>query len=304
MTEADVLRLALDGHLTLSVNFLNNARARLGHLVPIEQAETYELSDFVRGIIREEFCSEAPIRAFRGELVSESEVLECGGEIVTISGVWDLWLVGDGQTEVEHEYQQLTGGPPVELSTLGGFVTVKHPEHVNRYAWLQESFDDNPYQPGSLAHLEELKRELANAWPEMTGEQKEQMLEKHREQRKEYLKKREGKPKEHDYYPTAKLPEDARLVVRTGALQDFLANLSAPEATGERPVSTRERDTLLNAIAVLAATGWGWNGTEPYKLSKEVASAAALKGLSISDRTLGAKLKEAAQQLPTAAGPD
>jgi hypothetical protein len=38
VTEADVLRLALDGHLRLSVNFVNHARARCGKVVGYEGA--------------------------------------------------------------------------------------------------------------------------------------------------------------------------------------------------------------------------------------------------------------------------
>ena len=38
VTEADVLRLGLDGHLTLSVHFVNGTRARYGQLVPLEKA--------------------------------------------------------------------------------------------------------------------------------------------------------------------------------------------------------------------------------------------------------------------------
>ena len=38
VTEADVLRLGLDGHLTLSVDFVNHGSGRLGKIVPREQA--------------------------------------------------------------------------------------------------------------------------------------------------------------------------------------------------------------------------------------------------------------------------
>jgi hypothetical protein len=39
VTEADILRLALDGHLTLSVYFLNAATARCGKTIPLADAE-------------------------------------------------------------------------------------------------------------------------------------------------------------------------------------------------------------------------------------------------------------------------
>lgn len=37
--EADLLRLALDGHLKLRVNFVNHARARCGEVASIEYAK-------------------------------------------------------------------------------------------------------------------------------------------------------------------------------------------------------------------------------------------------------------------------
>jgi hypothetical protein len=42
VAKADVLRLALDRHLKLSVNFVNHARARCGKVVPMEEAKLFE----------------------------------------------------------------------------------------------------------------------------------------------------------------------------------------------------------------------------------------------------------------------
>ena len=39
---ADILRLALDGHLTLSINLVNHARARLGRVVPFKDVPLIE----------------------------------------------------------------------------------------------------------------------------------------------------------------------------------------------------------------------------------------------------------------------
>ena len=43
VSEADVLRLALDGNLTLSVNLVNHAEALGGRIVPIADAELCEV---------------------------------------------------------------------------------------------------------------------------------------------------------------------------------------------------------------------------------------------------------------------
>ena len=42
VTSAEVLRLALDGHLKLSVNFVNHADVKRGKIVPIDEAEREE----------------------------------------------------------------------------------------------------------------------------------------------------------------------------------------------------------------------------------------------------------------------
>lgn len=44
VTEADVLRLALDGHLRISIYFVNSMRAERGAVVPIEKAQFREMS--------------------------------------------------------------------------------------------------------------------------------------------------------------------------------------------------------------------------------------------------------------------
>lgn len=46
VTEADVLRLALDGRLQISVYFVNYARARCGNIVGPEEAKFEELPIF------------------------------------------------------------------------------------------------------------------------------------------------------------------------------------------------------------------------------------------------------------------
>src|SRR4051812_32655120 len=43
VTRADVLRLALDGRLVPSVDFVNHARARKGRLIPIEECRFHVL---------------------------------------------------------------------------------------------------------------------------------------------------------------------------------------------------------------------------------------------------------------------
>lgn len=131
VAEADVLRLALDGHLKLSVDFPNHAVANPGRLIPIPDART----------IAVEFEGEL-VEALAGFLQARGEVLEFAHEIASIDGVWDLPMTGAERLDVEHRYQQLTGGPPIDLSNLEGPI-VYRPD--GSYFRIVESFEDNEY---------------------------------------------------------------------------------------------------------------------------------------------------------------
>ena len=49
VSEADVLRFALDGHLTLSVHFVNHATAQCGKIIPLADAEIVEVPNIFGG---------------------------------------------------------------------------------------------------------------------------------------------------------------------------------------------------------------------------------------------------------------
>jgi len=119
VTEADVLRLVLDGHLTLSVNFVNYAQAKCGRAIPLSEADPKVL------LIGDEY----------GLLVNDDKVLPCGGEVTSIEGIWDLTMIGAERIEIEKKYQLLTGGPRVERQSGEGAL-VNYPD--GRWARLVE----------------------------------------------------------------------------------------------------------------------------------------------------------------------
>ena len=66
----DIFRLALDGHLSLSVDFVNHTQARLGNIVGIEDVEWYELPDiFTPDELKEK--TDKPIRFNISELINQ-----------------------------------------------------------------------------------------------------------------------------------------------------------------------------------------------------------------------------------------
>lgn len=243
VTEADVLRLALDGHLKLSVNFVNHAEARCGKVIPLSEAKTMTVPDIFRK-------GQEPHDIVLALKLNDRDFLELDEKIVTLQGVWDLPLIGNEQLDVEHKYQNLTDGPAVTLQGLDG-AFVKGQD--GQLCQLQESFDENEYQAGSSAQLEKLKQHIAcdNIEPSKAQE----LLNQHKEKRKKFLEERKTKKDSgrdsENYYPAGGLPQDSVLVVRTDALREFEQSINGAPAGADKPMTTTERNTLLTIIAAL-----------------------------------------------------
>jgi hypothetical protein len=103
VSEADVLRLALDGKLKLSINLINRAPCLLGPLVSAQDAKRDTNSLDAHG--------RHPIE---GLTIDDGRVIECGTEVEFANGVWDLAMLGAEQTDIEIRYQALTNGPAVD----------------------------------------------------------------------------------------------------------------------------------------------------------------------------------------------
>lgn len=124
VTEADVLRLGLDGHLKLSVRFVNHAIAKRHR--ELADAEIGEGRGRLEQLTAE--CREAaaaglpfPTKVLTAE---EEEIQREDRRIYTLGdGIYDLPMIGAERLDVEHEYQQQTNGPEVTLINMfGAFV--------------------------------------------------------------------------------------------------------------------------------------------------------------------------------------
>jgi hypothetical protein len=136
VSEPDVLRLALDGHLTLSVYFVNHTEALCGSAVPIEEAIT-PITHVMPTLDRKELLH------FVADLTIDGErLVKWRPEVVTIDGVWDLTMLGPEQFAVEHSYQLLTGGPAVTLESLEAALVCRDD---GTYCELQSHFSDNEF---------------------------------------------------------------------------------------------------------------------------------------------------------------
>lgn len=227
VSEAVVLRLALDERLKLSVNFVNHTRARRGKIVGYEDAEWRELPPEMTANIPnlpEEYKGK-PIPCMTSLDIGNERYLNLDEEVTTIKDIWDLPMIGGERLDIEHHYQQLTGGPAVTLQCLlGAFVEGKD----GTLCQLQESFYDNEYQTGSKAQLRELEEHIANK--NIDGSDVEKIVEQHKQERKIFLAKRNSRDNSDNYYPAGALPEDSVLVVRTSALRNFEQSINdSPE---------------------------------------------------------------------------
>jgi hypothetical protein len=132
LSEADVLRLALDGHLTLSVYFVNHTSAFCGPIVSGPDAKRHTVPAFDK-------CEAVEI--IEGVEVGD-QVIECLPLIFRLRDVWDLKMQGAERIDVEHRYQCLTGGPPVDLYSLAGPIVCRED---GMHCQLQSHFSDSEF---------------------------------------------------------------------------------------------------------------------------------------------------------------
>jgi len=256
VTYADILRLALDRHLRLSVYFADGAKGRCGRIIPISEASYIEVPAI---------GGEGTVKLHKGVTLSHNghpmSIVELEEEVSTLRGVYDLPMIGSERLDIENEYQQLIGGPPVTLVGMdGAFVEGRD----GFLCQIQDDFDDNEFQPGSKAALERLKRhclQIQENDPTSEGAaEAESLLTKYENDRKEFLERRKLKPVSERYYPRDGLPEDAMLIVRTEALREFERSINDEPGNAGTHIATTERAHVSDKLAMMnqaAAKWWG-----------------------------------------------
>lgn len=323
VTRTDVLRLALDKRLTLSVNFVNHASARKGKLIPIEQFtfriwpslagnESEILSQLPRnavsGVDLDKLAPDIRNALNTGELVlakegvwyRDNERLVLHDAVEWISGVWDLSMVGAEILDVEHRYQMETGGPSVTLENIEG-AFVKRDDVVCQ---LQSDFDDNEYCQGSKIMGEQLEHRILKE--KLPKEQADKLRADYNTRRQQLKDQWKRKPSSR-YYPAAGLPVDAVYVVRTASLRAFEQSvLDSPFSSNDKPLGQREETTLLNISGGLLGLLLGQSpGGKPQSMFNS--QAAIINALlatypgkpGMSKRTLEEKLAAARRSLDT-----
>lgn len=145
VNEADVLRLALEGRLKLSIRFLNPVEARLVACVPMEKS-MYEEFPLVAAYQSEDFTSPSGANRLMFGLNADYGIYYRSDITETIKGVWDLSMLGNEKSRVEDEYQQLTTKHDVWLdcNAAAGCVLVENPK--GQMYVLQYLIGPTPYE--------------------------------------------------------------------------------------------------------------------------------------------------------------
>lgn len=261
VTEADILRLGLEGHLTLSVNLLDRPYAKIGKVVHFDDDKLVEA--LAQGVYPEELDWCASLMQDTPMLlnlrIGKNQYLRIEKTVVTLEGVWDLPMIGGESIFVEEKYHELTGGPIVELAALDGVYVQRTSGIVLK---LQDYFEDMyGYSTARSKQLHKLRRlELSKS----NNRRKEQLLALRKEKLAKLTEQEESWRKLDRYFPACTLPENSILVVRTEALRTFEHLLSETENENSQPNNSsksngyterhaQNREQILGAaFAVLA----------------------------------------------------
>lgn len=272
VSEADVLRLGLDGHIKLSIYIVNGAVARLGQLVEMNKAKfsimpsdtnslniadtiqhlkkTFTLDEELPDNLKQGISDKTLQYFLKGIMVSENQVLELDDEFELLSvlqGIYDIPMLGGDRLDIEHKYQMKTDGGVAVTGTFldGAFVVCQD----GKLGQLQVRHDDS--------------------------------------------EERKNKPLYHrdNYYPARGLPDDSILVVRTKELRDFESKLKRLDnETYGSSVPDKERESMLKIILALAKNGYSYPN---HGTLKDMVDDFELKNNGVSEKTLKKYLDQA-----------
>lgn len=250
VTTADILQMALEGKLALSVIFSNSPFVWKGHQ-----------SEYTGEKIPVKIKDNLILEIEMGVRLSPKYKLVLDTERVSLNSnnVYDLLMVGNEKRLIESSLRTLLNWDEKrEISTEGAFVISK--DHENIFA-IQGTAKDEAEVEGSI-YFEKL-------------------------------------PHHHiGYIPATSLPKGSELVLRTEVLTNLISKMLGNNTEIDRPLNTRERDTLLTIIAVLCKEV-NFNYKTHAKTAGLIQSTAATMGISIGETTIEGHLKKIPNALAT-----
>lgn len=260
--ESDIYRLALDGHLVLSVLFVNKAIARSCRIVTPEEIDWMDIPSLDGVKVVRIPANGRILRLNEGLYLIENGLL-------LVEGVWDLPLLGGERLDVEFAYQQLTGGPEVAGVSLEG-VFVKSQDGA-----MFEIQDRMKAVPKAR------NRKRIGGWFSGLGQASTASADS-----KKWLNLDDGA----DTHPAGALPEDCLFVIRTEALLQFEQSMLEDSLSQGRPLQTKERFSLLTIIAALAKEA-KIDVAHPSKAASLIEGMTTQMGAPVAKRTIEEHLK-------------
>ena len=148
----DLFRLALDGHLKLSINLLNFAKVKKGNIVSRENAaiRVFTAEELKTFTPKEEWHLITDRSFYKGihleNYKDNNQFLDLEDQVISIHGIYDLLMVGNEVHNIEHLYQQSTGGVEVTVTCIEGSYLI-NPEADDVVYELQDRLDSGHFFP-------------------------------------------------------------------------------------------------------------------------------------------------------------
>jgi len=282
VSEADVLKLGLDGHLRLSVNFANSVPAKKGNVIPLDEGSSHKyqnifnlfgeegISDNLKNKIYQK--TQNAIKKYPNDSYAQFKIIASEydvtiGHVMEIADIdiLDGISIGSGLVlELDDSINNIEG--VFDLPMIGSeLIDVSWRFHLdalgievdgvnlngtfvsasdNIIYQTQESFDDNRgYKTARDRQQYKLRKLQFN---KSTNRRKDKLIALRQEKFEKLDEKWNRWCREDRYYPAGKLPDDSILVVRTTVITDFLNTLDI-EAEPEhhhnaKPVVKRAND--------------------------------------------------------------
>ncbi len=272
---ADIYKLALDGHLKISANFVNSTQAKKVMLLKNEDVKS---EDNPRPTIK----SINSLKYAENGTSENCWIKTAEDELFMINGLWDLTMLGNERTDIEHRYQQETSG----ISVKGGVLCGVYIQQGDVLCQLYTSAYSNPSNKEKSASKErEIKRGLLSYSSPYIN---------HRPENRESNGSNESEHKESiydkiNYFAVGLDEEENVLVIRTSEVTRFIQSLeNTPQEA--KPLTSKERNSLL----VLLGAVFNNNDIDPNQrgISTSLVRMTELIAAPLSDDTILKILKQ------------
>jgi hypothetical protein len=231
---ADLYHFALDGHLKLSVYFVNSAHAAKGKWLKEDDIDNTEIKAGVE--MKQSRLNPQKAPKPNEMFVSKDDWIEWQSGIHPIKGIWDLTMQGQEALEVEDNYEKINSGLSVTGLSKNGILL----QQGDVVCQLYKYFDREKIFSPDYNKSEKRLREIA--------EHPMRVLENSPEILSPLIRKSNLGI---EFLPCNKLIEQGVVfVIKTTEVTRFIQSLEDTPAS-EKPLTTTERNSLLVLIGAL-----------------------------------------------------